>query len=106
MPHSTILYLVKKSSYSDIWLLIHCKGLWNDFKVVRIMLIESNWTKWNTKLGNNPSRNLSFTDEDSIKSDSLGQQPKRKFGPNQRGWYGWFEIVQVLINTIWNTREK
>ena len=49
------------------------------------MLIESNWTKWNTKLGNNPSRNLSFTDEDSIKSDSLGQQPKRKYGPNQRG---------------------
>lgn len=61
------------------------------------MLIESNWTKWNTKLGNNPSRNLSFTDEDSIKSDSLGQQPKRKFGPNQKGWYGWFGIVQVLI---------
>ena len=58
------------------------------------MLIESNWTKWNTKRGNNPSRNLSFTNEDSIKSDSLGQQPKRKFGPNREDDMVYLELYK------------
>ena len=76
----------KKSFHSDTRLLIHCKGLSNDFRVARIMLVERNWTEWNTKMAKNPSRNLSFTDVDLTKSDSLGQQQKRKFGPNLRAW--------------------